>query len=66
MIRYKATKNKNDLQEELEKIKIGYQSACSEFNNVCDELHINAAIFRLCELETRRSIILKQLRGKEV
>ncbi|MBQ8227920.1 MAG: hypothetical protein IJZ88_02800 [Clostridia bacterium] len=52
----------HNLFDELENIKAQLCCAYSEFNNARDDLHINAAVFRLCELETRQSIILNQIR----
>lgn len=58
-------KNQYDELNEFEKIKYQIYCANNEFNNASDELQIKAAVFRLCELEARRDLILKRLKGAE-
>lgn len=55
-------KYKNDPFRELEKVKRQLFYAENEFNNVCGDLQVKAAIFRLCELEARRDLIIKEVR----
>ena len=52
--------------DELEQIKSQLHCADNEFNNAIDELDIKAAIFRLCELEVRQSIILDKMRREKL
>ncbi len=54
-----------DVLNELEKNKLQLVLARNEFDNVCDEAHIKAVIYRLCELETRQDWLLKQIRRGE-
>lgn len=56
------TKSGSDLSTELERIKAQIRCATNEFNNVSDELQVKAAIFRLCELEARRDLIIRSVR----
>lgn len=55
--------NDYNIFAELEKIKIRIYCAYNEFDNVTDQLQIQAAIFRINELEARRDFILKQIKG---
>ena len=51
-----------DSTAELDRIKAELYCAANEFNNVSDELQVKAAIFRLCELEARRDMIIRGVR----
>lgn len=53
-----------DPLKEFEKINIRLMCARSEFNNATDPLMIKASIFRLNELEARRDIIIRAVRGE--
>ncbi len=55
-------KNGSDSINELDRIKTEIYCAVNEFNNVSDELQVKAAIFRLCELEARRDLIIRGVR----
>ena len=52
-------KNSSASINELDRIKNEIYCAVNEFNNVSDELQVKAAIFRLCELEARRDLIIR-------
>ena len=52
-----------DILNELEHNKIMLLSAYSEFDNSLDELQIQAAIYRINELETRQRLLLNQIKG---
>ncbi len=56
------TKSGADSTAELDRIKAELYCATNEFNNVSDELQVKAAIFRLCELEARRDMIIRGVR----
>ncbi len=52
-----------DILNELEHNKIMLLGAYSEFDNSLDELQIQAAIYRINELETRQRLLLNQIKG---
>ena len=52
-----------DILIELEHNKIMLLGAYSEFDNSLDELQIQAAIYRINELETRQRLLLNQIKG---
>lgn len=56
------TKSGADSTAELDRIKAEIYCATNEFNNVSDELQVKAVIFRLCELEARRDMIIRGVR----
>ncbi len=62
MLRINKNSETENVLRELEKIKKQLICAHSEFNNACDDLRIKAAVFRLCELEARRDLVLKEIR----
>ncbi len=51
-----------DILDEFEKVKMQIYCANNEFNNVTQKLQIQAVIFRMNELESRRDLILKQIK----
>ena len=55
-------KNVSASTNELDRIKAEIYCAVNEYNNVSDELQVKAAIFRLCELEARRDLIIRGVR----
>jgi hypothetical protein len=60
--KFLTTKRCADSTAELDRIKTQIYCATNEFNNISDELQIKAAIFRLCELEARRDLIIRGAR----
>ena len=55
-------KNSSDSINELDRIKTEIYCATNEFNTVSDELQVKAAIFRLCDHEARRDLIIRSVR----
>ncbi len=65
MFNFYKDKSEYNPVTEFERIKNQLICAENEFENAVDKTHIKAAIFRLCELEARRDMVLNKIRRSE-